>query len=1679
MKKQFLFLILLGLLCSVGSVWGEEYALLDHTNKKLTGNFICNPATPTNDARTIDGKTFACYVVTTGNLASWSAKAAESYTIDYDIKTTSTTFTIYVGNTSSDSPQLYYAVFDESSSAHSSPDVAQTEIGDAIPKGNSTPQYTTRTVTITRSKNARVCFYTSKAGNTKIYQIIADETGDALPVVGEAGYSLNMNKGRFALNGSKYGKIDGNIEIYAYNSYNMANGTSVQLDKNKTSSVYVKFKTPANPGKLKLTWSGSGAQMAYNTSASGSGATPITSNSEYSLSANTTYYLVNTGTATASITYLTFIVPTPDDPTFSEDENTEFVTNTSAAVTLTSTGNTIYYKWSTNSSAYAAAAGSTLASAADGSGTSPLSATAPSSAGTYYLYTVAYDGTSAYSHVVKRSYSIVYPLHSVSAVTSTGDNTYGTVSAASSSVRETSTTTITATPATGYQVSNWSVSGTGASISPSGDSNSNTTTLTMGTEDATVTVTFAPVSRTVTLDGQSATTAGTANVTATYGSAMPEIANLPEKTGYTFGGFYASEAGSGTQYYNGEGASQTNSNFSSDGTIYAKWTQTVVLDKNGSDSEDGFITVVFNGGQSGLTVPTYTGHTLLGFYTATSEGTKVLEADGSFAASSVTDYITSSKWTKAGATTLYAQWEINKYTLTNAITPEGYGTISPASVTDVPYGTTTSSSSNTYTVGETTVTATPADATAEYTYAFDSWSDLPATVTAAATITANFTRTANSYTLAWSTNGGSDLAGTYTSGTITYGTAITAPTDPTLSDYTFGGWYTANDGTGSAKESTMPAANTTYYAKWTQTVTLNANTDNNGSGDNSSATATLNATSLTDYFATEAASGYRLLGYYSAATSGVKVLNANGTFADEDVTGYITGGKWTKAGATELFAQMEEVAYYTVILKPNGGTIDDATGWTLENGQYKKSVEPETELSLPTFTKANRSFLTWRDDSDEEYESPITVSDNLTITAIWGKEETTTIYSWEGASSGATESGGTATHYNNETADSKNTRVNYKNTANGVEYYTISLNGATDYSSDHIRIALSQNIKTGDKVNVTAYYTNSNTRDAAPRMDTQSGTEIFAETTGLPNIYSSGSPVLRTYTVPSGINTNAIKMTRNLTGTNTFITKLQIVRPEIVEEDDPCETPTISGQPAGVDYDWDDEISALTVTASVTDGGTLSYQWYKKGSPDSEVGTNSSSYTPSVAGTYYVVVTNSKDGFEDASVTSDDAEITIADPPTHHVTYVKGTGSGTAPTETDKTVGETFTIKGKGDMVPPTGYYFTGWNDGTNDFAVGASYTMPDDDVEFTAVWTAIVAPIATTNHYKYYYKDTEHYDGSTYKNPKGITADSGDNQVLTDGSLCSSLGGITSVALASAVYDGKGDHMNAYIKITAGGTSKVTITIASGYVGILKLKAGGYSSNPTISVSSATLISGSVGGVATTEDNFNELVYVLSDGAHDITASSKNMYISEMDITTATSVSGTITPAGWASFSSSYPIDLSDITGGTAYYASDATVNIVTLTKITEKVPAGTGLMIKGTPNATFTVATTSEETTDLSTSNLLKAGTGASVAASTTGTYHYVFGYKTSDASVYGFYNLSTATTVPAGKAYLETTSALTDPIGGAPAIIRIVDEENTTTSIEAIGATDEAVKFIENGQLYILRDGVVYDALGRKVR
>lgn len=173
---------------------------------------------------------------------------------------------------------------------------------------------------------------------------------------------------------------------------------------------------------------------------------------------------------------------------------------------------------------------------------------------------------------------------------------------------------------------------------------------------------------TVTLNKQGTTSnTPTGSVTATYGQAMPSIATLPAKSGYSFGGFYDAIAGGGNCYYNASGVSQRSYALTSETTLYAKWTtSSITLNKNNSNvgSSDGSIVFTYNKtGHVSYTAATNTddSYVLKGYYTATSGGTQVIDQNGTLVENVVVDEVTytdaSGKWVYEGSPTLYAQWK--------------------------------------------------------------------------------------------------------------------------------------------------------------------------------------------------------------------------------------------------------------------------------------------------------------------------------------------------------------------------------------------------------------------------------------------------------------------------------------------------------------------------------------------------------------------------------------------------------------------------------------------------------------------------------------------------------------------------------------------------------------------------------------------------------------------------------------------------------------------------------------------------------------------------------------------------------------------------------------------------------------------------------------------------------------
>lgn len=122
------------------------------------------------------------------------------------------------------------------------------------------------------------------------------------------------------------------------------------------------------------------------------------------------------------------------------------------------------------------------------------------------------------------------------------------------------------------------------------------------------------------------------------------------------------------------------------------------------------------------TRPTRSGFNFLGWSTSSTATTATYQPGTTYSFSYGTIY-------------LFAVWEASEHTVTFAVTGSGSVSNSSLTVTD---GSAVSSSGNTVTIGGTSTVATPsAMTTAAYNY-FTSWSNVPATVTADVTITANF-----------------------------------------------------------------------------------------------------------------------------------------------------------------------------------------------------------------------------------------------------------------------------------------------------------------------------------------------------------------------------------------------------------------------------------------------------------------------------------------------------------------------------------------------------------------------------------------------------------------------------------------------------------------------------------------------------------------------------------------------------------------------------------------------------------------------------------------------------------------------------------------------------------------------------------------------------------------------------
>ena len=174
-------------------------------------------------------------------------------------------------------------------------------------------------------------------------------------------------------------------------------------------------------------------------------------------------------------------------------------------------------------------------------------------------------------------------------------------------------------------------------------------------------------------------------------------------------------------------------------------------------------------------------------------------------------------------------------------------------------------------------------------------------------------------------------------------------------------------------------------------------------------------------------------------------------------------------------------------------------------------------------------------------------------------------------------------------------------------------------------------------------------------------------------------------------------------------------------------------------------------------------------------------------------------------------------------------------------------------------------------------------NLALTSKWTD-----ADPNHYVYAYNDDFHFDGVVYKTPEGKVDNNDLNSnkaITTPYTLFSGAGGITSIVATGAIYDSKGTHVNAFLKLDTKASSYLTVTIASGYTAVMKVKMGSWnvgSAAPTVTFvdedNNSVSYTGTMDGKAE-ENSYAELTYNLSAGTYKMTTATKTLYFSNIDI--------------------------------------------------------------------------------------------------------------------------------------------------------------------------------------------------------
>jgi uncharacterized repeat protein (TIGR02543 family) len=453
------------------------------------------------------------------------------------------------------------------------------------------------------------------------------------------------------------------------------------------------------------------------------------------------------------------------------------------------------------------------------------------------------------------------------------------------------------------------------------------------------------------------------NGTAATGASISSAPTAPTRTGYTFDGWSATETGTVVTFPFAHG--QT-TNF----TLYARWSLRVYSVAFNANSGTGTMgnQSFTHGVTTSLNANLYSRANYVFHRWATA-------ADGTG-----TTYNNFAQAALTAETTLYAQWTANTYVVTfNYNGGDGGDSTATAS----------------YTTAGTAITL-PVPTKTGFTFA--GWHSDAGLTTAigsgggsgsysptGATLSLNAYAkwTAINYTFTYNSNSAdSGTVPTETSKQITQTATVKANTGSlALAGYTFSGWNTASDGTGtnylSGSLFTVGSSNVTLYAKWSaNTYTITYNT-NGGTGNAQRSSTNVSSDTYTT-------------GGSSVVFPGIGTLERIGfTFGGWNTSAAGTG---TNYSAANTYTTVSNVIFYakwnpvTYTITYNGNTSNGGSAPTA--GGYTTGQASPYEVLANTFTKTSNVFGGWNtaaDGTGTSYSpnSSITTLANIVLYATW------------------------------------------------------------------------------------------------------------------------------------------------------------------------------------------------------------------------------------------------------------------------------------------------------------------------------------------------------------------------------------------------------------------------------------------------------------------------------------------------------------------------------------------------------------------------------------------------------------------------------------------------------------------------------------------------------------------------